>query len=96
MVSVMRIPKGSVAYDQALGSLEEVLSCIMDLHISFYVFREPVVVLGTVMKGGRALLERKYLVLGAGSIVVDKDYCSLPHIILEQDGWGEAEFHPSN
>ncbi len=63
---------------------------------SLFRAKEPILVLSTLYEGERVVIQRRYFVIGVGSIIVicrDKEI-PLPRsrcLIVEQDAWGELE-----
>lgn len=63
---------------------------------SVFKAKEPILVLSTLYEGERVVIQRRYFVIGVGSIIVvcrDKEI-PLPrsrYLVVEQDAWGELE-----
>jgi hypothetical protein len=87
----LRLPRGYIVYDEPVTPRFQLKECLKKLREKQVIFtKEPIYLLGTLYRRGSVILYRKYFVIGKDAVVVEKDFCSLPHIRIELDAWGEC------
>jgi hypothetical protein len=89
-----RLPRGYLVYDPAISELDSIVRKLKEAHESSssdtLVLCEPVVALGTIFLGGKAVAHRVEIALGKGSVIASPPPLIDNYIVLEMDAWGDA------